>query len=101
MFVGIGTVVNSAAVVIGGVIGIVFKRALKERMQETMMKAMGLAVIFIGSAGALGRFFEISASENETAHIVLMVGALGLGSLLGELINIQDKTEKFGAWLKE
>lgn len=101
MFVGIGTVVNSAAVVIGGVIGIVFKRALKERMQETMMKAMGLAVIFIGSAGALGRFFEISASENETAHIVLMVVALGLGALLGELINIQDKTEKFGAWLKE
>ena len=65
------------------------------------MKAMGLAVIFIGAAGALGRFFEISGSENETTQIVLMVVALGLGAFFGELINIQDKTEKFGAWLKE
>lgn len=101
MFVGVGTVVNSAAVIIGGIIGLIFKKALKDRMQETMMKAMGLAVIFIGASGALGRFTEISGTEGETAQIVLMVVALGLGAFFGELINIQDKTEKFGAWLKE
>lgn len=101
MFVGIGTVVNCAAVIFGGVLGIIFKKALKEKMQETIMKAMGLAVIFIGSAGALDRFFEISGTERETVHIVLMVAALGLGTLLGEYIDIQGKTESFGAWLKE
>ena len=101
MFIGIGTVVNGAAVIIGGILGIIFKKALKTRMQETMMKAMGLSVIFIGAFGALNRFSEISGTEKETLHIVLMVIALGLGALFGELINIQDKTEKFGAWLKE
>lgn len=100
MFAGIGTVVNCVAVVAGGILGMIFKKALKEKTQETMIKAMGLAVIFIGAAGALGRFFDISGTENETKQIVLMVIALGLGSFLGELIDIQNKTEKFGAWLK-
>ena len=100
MFTGIGTVVNCIAVLFGGVFGMIFKKSLKERFQETMMKAMGLAVIFIGAAGAIGRFLELSGSENETVHIVLMVCALALGTFLGELINIQALTEKFGSFLK-
>ena len=98
--VGIGTIVNSAALVAGGLIGVVFKKALKERFCETIMQAMGLAVIFIGAAGAIGRFMDLRGTENETMNIVLVVAALALGSLVGELINIQKQTERFGAWLK-
>ncbi|MBQ8029040.1 MAG: DUF554 domain-containing protein [Clostridia bacterium] len=101
MFVGIGTVVNCFAVVFGGIFGLIFKKALKERFQQTMIKAMGVAVIFIGAAGALKRLFALASDKNETIHIVLMVVALALGAFVGELINIQGLTEKFGAFLKE
>ena len=100
MFIGIGTLVNTLAVVVGGGMGIIFKKALKSTIQDTMMKAMGIAVIFIGASGALSRLDEIRNTETETTEIVLMVAALALGSFVGELINIQGLTERFGSWLK-
>lgn len=100
MFTGIGTVANCIAVILGGLLGMVFKKSLKERFQETLIKSMGVAVIFIGAAGAIGRFSDLRGDENETLHIIFMVAALALGSFFGELINIQGLTEKFGAWLK-
>lgn len=97
---GLGTIVNCAAVVVGAVIGMVFKKALKERFCELIMQSMGLAVIFIGAAGGIGRIIELNKLDNGTTQIVLMVVAFALGSFLGELINIQHLTERFAAWLK-
>lgn len=97
---GLGTIVNCAAVVIGAVIGLIFKRVLKERFCELITQSMGLAVIFIGAAGGVGRIIELNKAENGTVQIVLMVLAFALGSFLGELINIQKLTESFGSWLK-
>ncbi len=97
---GLGTIVNCAAVVVGAVIGMIFKKALKERFCELIMQSMGLAVIFIGAAGGIGRIIELNKLESGTAQIVLMVIAFALGSFLGELINIQKLTERFAAWLK-
>ncbi len=97
---GLGTIVNCAAVVVGAVIGMVFKKALKERFCELIMQSMGLAVIFVGAAGGIGRIIELNKLENGTTQIVLMVVAFALGSFFGELINIQHLTERFAAWLK-
>lgn len=97
---GLGTVVNCAAVIVGAIIGMVFKKALKERFCELITQSMGLAVIFIGAAGGIGRIIELNKAENGTAQIVLMVVAFALGSFFGELINIQHQTERFASWLR-
>ncbi len=97
---GLGTIVNCAAVIVGAIIGMVFKKALKERFCELITQSMGLAVIFIGAAGGIGRIIELNKAENGTAQIVLMVVAFALGSFFGELINIQHQTERFASWLR-
>ena len=97
---GLGTIVNCAAVIVGAIIGMVFKKALKERFCELITQSMGLAVIFIGAAGGIGRIIELNKAENGTAQIVLMVIAFALGSFFGELINIQHQTERFASWLR-
>ena len=97
---GLGTVVNCAAVIVGALIGMLFKKALKERFCELITQSMGLAVIFIGAAGGVGRIIELNKAENGTVQIVMMVLAFTLGSFLGELINIQHLTERFASWLK-
>ena len=97
---GLGTIVNCAAVIVGAIIGMVFKKALKERFCELITQSMGLAVIFIGAAGGIGRIIELNKAENGTAQIVLMVIAFALGSFFGELINIQHQTECFASWLR-
>ena len=97
---GLGTIVNCAAVIVGALIGMLFKKALKERFCELITQSMGLAVIFIGAAGGVGRIIELNKTENGTVQIVMMVLAFTLGSFFGELINIQHQTERFASWLK-
>ena len=51
--IGLGTIINTAAIILGGVAGGLFGKRLTERYQDTLMKACGLCVIFLGIAGAL------------------------------------------------
>ena len=48
---GFGTIFNALAIIAGGIIGILFRRFLKERYQDTIMKATGFAVVFLGATG--------------------------------------------------
>lgn len=99
--IGLGTIVNSAAVIAGGLLGLILKNGLKQRFQDTLMQALGLCVIFIGIAGVLQEMFVISGSELETRGTMKMVISLVLGALLGEAVNINKHTETFGEWLKK
>jgi len=91
--IGLGTIINTAAIIIGGVIGILFKKVFSEKMQDTVMKANGVCVLFIGMAGALK--WMISGN-----HDLMMILSFVLGALVGELIDIEKRIEQFGAWLK-
>ena len=46
---GLGTLINTAAVAAGGLIGLRLKNGLKRQMQEILMQACGVATIFIGA----------------------------------------------------
>ncbi len=98
---GIGTLVNVLAVFAGGGIGLIFRGGLKSRYQEIIMHALGLAVIFIGAAGALKGIFVITDETLETTGTMAMILSLVVGAVLGEWINIEDKMEQFGSWLKK
>lgn len=98
--IGLGTIVNAAAVVAGGLLGILFKGGLKQRFQDILMQALGLSVIFIGIAGALKGIFVVNGTALDTKGTLIMVAALVLGALLGELINIEKHLDRFGEFLK-
>lgn len=98
---GLGTIVNSAAIIAGGIIGMLFKSRINQRFQDTVMQVLGLATIFIGVSGALKGLFSVTEKGLETHGTMLMIISLTVGALIGELINIEDKMERFGEWLKE
>ena len=62
--------------------------------------ACGVSVLFIGITGALEGMLEVSGNSVATIHAMLVVMCLALGGLIGEIINIEDRFEKFGEWLK-
>lgn len=102
MFRGIGTVANVACVIIGGLIGLVLKNGLKKRYQEILDQALGLAVMFIGAAGALSGMLQVNSDGVlETRGTMLLIGALVTGALIGEWINIEYWMERFGEFLKK
>jgi hypothetical protein len=98
---GTGTIVNVLAVLLGGGIGLFLKKGLKERYQEILMQALGLATIFIGISGTLKGMFAIQDGSLQTTGTMLMIFSLVLGSILGEWIDLESKMESFGEWLKQ
>ena len=82
---GLGTIINALAIVIGGVLGILFKRFLKERYQDTIIKATGFSVVFLGAAGTLSKILTVRPDGTlSTGGSMVMILSLALGALLGE-----------------
>lgn len=98
--IGLGTLGNIALVLLGSTIGILIKGGLKQRFQETILKAMGLAVMFIGISGALEGLLSIEGNKIVSRYIMLMVVSLAAGSFIGEAIDIETRLERVGEWLK-
>ncbi len=97
---GLGTLVNTIAVIAGGIIGLLFKNGLKNRYQETIMQGIGLAVLFVGISGEMTGMLKISKSTIESTGSLILVLSLCFGALIGEFINIEKRIEQFGFYLK-
>lgn len=98
---GLGTLINTVAIIIGGLLGLLFGKLISERFQDTLRKTCGVCVLFIGIAGALEGMMTAHADGSlSSGKAVLIVVCMALGSLVGELLNIEGGFERFGAWLK-
>ncbi len=83
----IGTIVNTLAAVVGGLLGSLLKRGIPERFADLVQKGLALCVLYIGVKGSL-------AGTNTLVTILSLV----LGAILGELLNIDGGIERLGAW---
>jgi len=97
---GLGTIINTVGILVGGLLGLLFGKALKDRHQETLTRACGVSVLFIGIAGALEGMLTLSDGKLVSANAMLVVICLALGGLVGEICNIEGGFERFGNWLK-
>lgn len=98
---GLGTIINTAAVVAGGLIGMGLKHGLKKSMQDILMQACGLASLFIGAAGALSKMLTFKDGSLETQGTMLLIFSLVIGSVLGEWLNIEQKMDFVGEKIKK
>lgn len=95
-----GTIINCLAIIVGGLLGWLFGRFFNTRLQDGLTKACGISTVFIGIAGALEKMLHIEGTVLTGSGTMLLVGCLALGTLCGELINIEGTFERFGGWLK-
>lgn len=98
---GLGTIINVAGILIGGLLGLCFGKLLKDRHQETLTRVCGVSTLFIGIGGALEGMFSIQDGSLVSGKAMLIVICLSLGALIGELLNIENGFERFGQWLKQ
>ena len=131
---GTGTLINTAAVVGGGLAGHFAGRFFTRNQQDALNMACGISVLFIAIAGAMEGMLQITLSEagalaagsagtgaaaagaaaassaagtaaGITASLasgrsMFIVLCLAIGTVIGELLRIEDGFERFGAWLK-
>lgn len=99
--IGLGTIVNTAAILVGGITGSFIKSGLPKRFKDIIMQAIGLSVLMIGISGTLqGIYKVVDGGKLDRLYIMIMIFSLVIGSLLGELINIEDKLDKIGLWFQ-
>jgi len=98
--IGLGTIINVAGIIAGGLFGKLFGRFLSDRYQDSLSKACGIAVLFIGIAGALEGMLTVKDTTVTSGNTMLIVLSLAIGTFFGELLNLEDKMERFGEWLK-
>ena len=90
-----GTLVNCAAVIIGGLIGLLLKKGIKESYTISINKALGLAVLIIGINGVIANMFTVENGKLSSSGELLLVVFLVLGTLAGELLKLDDRFTKF------
>jgi hypothetical protein len=85
----IGTLINFAAILVGGTLGLLIGGYLPTRIKEIVVVALGLMTIVLGVSAAL-----------HTANALIPLVALVIGAVAGELINIEKGVLYLGEWLK-
>ena len=85
----LGTIVNALAIIAGGLIGLVFRGGIPKKYNETVMQGISLAVILIGLKGAF-----------RTNEVLLVIFCLAVGSVIGELMRIEDRLKSLGGWFE-
>ena len=98
--IGLGTIINTAAILVGGLGGALFGRFLSESAQETLTKVCGVSTLFIAVSGALEGMLTVENGAIVSSGAMLIIGSLAIGAIIGELLKIEDAFERFGEWLK-
>ena len=96
-FIMLGALVNCGAVIIGSLIGLLFKKGISERVSETVMKGMALCVLWIGVTGAI----EESPETDGTKRALVIIFSLLFGAVVGELIDLDKWVGRLGAWIEK
>lgn len=98
---GLGTLINALAIIAGGIIGMVFGKKIPERMQETLLKVNGTAVLFIGIGGVMSKMLTIKDGVVNTQGSMMMIGSLAIGTVAGELLDLDGWMHRFGVCLQK
>ncbi len=78
-----GTFINVGTVIVGSIIGMMFKSKLPDRVIKTIFQGLGLFTLLLG----IVMFFK-------STHLLVIVFSIIVGSVVGELLNLEDKTER-------
>lgn len=99
--IGLGTIINVVAIIVGGILGVVFGNIIQPRYQDTLMKGSAVCVLFIGIAGTLEKMLSITDKGLSSGGTMMMIASIAIGAIVGEWIDLDTKMEQFGEWLKK
>lgn len=98
--IGLGTLLNVAGVVAGGAAGLVFRSQLTPRLQESLVRALGLVCLFIGVCGTVEKAVTVEGGTLHAGGTFMMIGAFVIGTLLGTWADLDGAMVRFGQALE-
>ena len=103
---GLGTLINVACIIGGGLVDLVASSFVTKRLQDALMKSCGACVMFVGMAGALEKMLTASATADGSITLgstgsMVLVGSMAVGAAIGEALDIDGRFEGLGTWLRD
>lgn len=94
MFIGIGTVVNVAAVLLGSALGVLLGHRMPQRTRDVVTDALGLVTLLIAAPSTMAVFDPaFGAAVGSSAPMLIVLGALLIGGIAGSLLRVEDRIE--------
>ncbi|MDO5677830.1 MAG: DUF554 domain-containing protein [Propionibacteriaceae bacterium] len=100
MFIGIGTVVNVATVVVGSLIGLALGNRIPERIKDTVTTVLGLFTMVLGGFSVVAMNSDALASEVGSAAMIVVLASLLVGTVLGSWLRVEDRLEQGASWIR-
>jgi uncharacterized membrane protein YqgA involved in biofilm formation len=85
-----GTIINAVAIIIGGALGLLFRKGFPERISQAILQVLGLFTLVIGVSMAV-----------QGQELIMVLISLALGAALGEWLDIEGRLDRFGSWLEK
>lgn len=103
---GLGTLINVVLIIVGGLIGLAASSLVTERLQDALLRACGACIVFVGIAGTLQHMLVATVTEDGTVRLsttgtMMLVVSMALGTVIGEVINIDARFDDLGKWLRD
>lgn len=101
MFIGAGTVINVATVVVGTLIGLAAGHRFPARTRDLVTQILGLVTLVIGGLSVADGMSEAFATEvGAGARLLVVLGALLIGGLLGSALRLEERLDGAAEWLR-
>ena len=86
----LGTFVNVIAIILGSLVGVLFRKGIPEKYKEIIMSGVGLSVILIGIKSALS-----------SDSLLIVIFSVIIGAAIGEFLRLEERLESFGTYLEQ
>ncbi len=99
--IGLGTLINVLAIVLGATVGVLIGNRLPERTRSTVTDALGLITLVIGAVNVVAIMdTDFVAVVGSSWTLLVVLGAVVIGGVMGSLLRIESRLESFGGWLQ-
>lgn len=97
-----GTLVNAGAIAAGGAVGALLKKGVGPGKEDSVNKALGIAVFVLGVNGVVSSMFTVGADGRlASSGELLLIISLIAGVLMGEALRIDEKLGKLSGWVEQ
>ena len=97
---GLGTLINVAAIVVGGLLGLLLRSRLSDELQQNLVRVVALCTLFIGIQGTLEQAIVLSEGAVKMQGTMMAMGSLIAGTLIGSWLGIEKEIVRLGEWFK-
>ncbi len=99
--IGLGTLLNMAAIVVGAAIGVLVGHRLPERTRILITQALGLVTLVIAALNVVDLLdADWIADVGSAAPLLIVLGSVVIGGIIGSLLRLEERVEQLGGWVQ-